>query len=99
MRDTDQRLGAFSDGLPLQIDHPVLGNYEHDVRAWCGHDVALSQVQHNPAAALTALVIGRGEANECLAAFRGIGAAHELQLPAGTAEMAVTVGFGGRLSL
>ena len=99
MRDADQRLGAFGDGLPLQIDHPVLGDDEHDVRAGCGHDVALSQVQHDPAAALAALVVGRGEADERFAAFRGVGAAHELQLPAGAAEMAVTVGFGGRLSL
>src|SRR5262245_57707816 len=99
MRDANQRLGAFGDRLPLQIDHPVLGDDEHDVGTGCGHDIAWRQVQHDPAAALAALVVGRREADERLAAFRRVGAAYELQLPAGAAEMAMTVGFGGRLSL
>src|SRR5580765_2657393 len=99
MRDADQCLGAFGDGLPLQIDHPILGHDEHDVRSRCRHDVALSQVQHDPATALAALVVGRGEADERLAAFGGVGAAHELQLAAGAAEMTVAVRFRRHLSL
>src|SRR4030095_1613347 len=61
MRDADERPGAFGDRLPLQIDHPVLGDDEHDVGARRGHDVALRQAQHDPAAALAALVVGRRE--------------------------------------
>ena len=60
MRAADQCLGPFGDGLPLQIDHPVLGDDEHDVGTRCGDDVAWRQVEHDPAAPRTTLVIGRG---------------------------------------
>src|SRR5580700_835522 len=99
MGESDERFGAFGDGLSLEIDHAIFGDDIHDVGARGGHDVALREVEHDPAAALAALVIGGGEANKRLAALRGIGAAHELQLPTSTADVAMAVRFGGGLSL
>src|SRR5712672_4119020 len=85
--------------ISLEIDEAVFRDDIHHVGARRGHDVAVSEAQHNPAAAGPALVIGGGEANERLAASRRIGAAHELQPSAGAADVTMAVGFGSGLTL
>src|SRR6185436_10775876 len=87
MRDADQGLGALGHRLALQVRQAVLGDDEHDIRARRGHDVARRQPEDDSASPLAALVIRRREADERPAALRGIGPAHELQLPAGAAQM------------
>src|SRR5262249_17451091 len=99
MSNPNQSLGTFRDGFSLQVDDSVLGDDVHHVRAGCGDDVARCEVQHDAAAALAALVVGRRQANERLATLRGVGAADELQLSARSTDVAVAVRFGRRLSL
>jgi hypothetical protein len=41
MGDSDERFGAFGDGLSLEIDHAIFGDDIHDVGARRGHDIAL----------------------------------------------------------
>src|SRR5262245_49865123 len=97
MRDPDERLSALSDRFPSQIHDAVLGDDVHDVGAWRGNDVARRQIQHDAAAALAALVVSGRQTDEGLAALRGVGAAHELQLSARPADVTVTVGLGSAL--
>src|SRR6266536_1400666 len=99
MRDADQRPGPFGDGFPLQIDHPVLGDDEHDVGTGCGDHIAWRQVQHDPAAALAALVGGLGEGDGRLGALRGIRAAHLLPWRPGVGVPGGAARVGRRVSV
>ena len=99
MREGDQSLGAFGNRSSLQVDHAVLGDDVHHVRARRRDDVAGREVEHDPALALAALLVGGRQADERLAALRCIGAAHKLQLASGAADVAMAVGFRRRLAL
>src|SRR5262245_29027536 len=99
MRDPDQRPGALGDRLALQVDAAVLGDDVHHVGARRGDHVAGGERRDDAALARPALVVGRREAHERLPALRGVGAAHELELPAGAGEVAIARRLRRRLSL
>jgi len=60
--------------------------------------IARCQVEDNPAAALARFSYVEARQIKRFATLRSIRTAHELQLPAGTADMAVTIGFRGGLA-
>jgi hypothetical protein len=51
VRKSDKRFGPLGDRLSFQIDHAVLRDYIHHVRAGSGNNVAVRQIEHNAAAA------------------------------------------------
>ena len=99
MGDRNEPARPLGHRLALEVDESIFGDDVHDVRAWRGDDISRRQVEHDAAAALAALVVSRRQANEGLAALRGVGTAHELQLSARAADVAVAVGLGRRLAL
>src|SRR6185437_5285060 len=64
MCNAADRLCALGYGSSLQIDHAVLGDHIHHVRARRRDDVAGREVEHDAAAALTSPLVSRGEADE-----------------------------------
>ena len=99
MGDGDQRLRALGTDFPFRLTMPYsVTTYIMSER---GVVTTLPGVRLRTMRLLrvAALLVGRREADEGLAAFRRIGAAHELQLAAGAADVAVAVGFRGRLAL
>ena len=99
MGDGDEGFGALGNGFSLQVDDAVFGDDVHHVGARRGDDVAGREVKHDAAAALALLAIRGGEADKRFASLGRIGAADELQLSAGAADVAVAVGLGGGLAL
>lgn len=99
MRNRNHRLGARGDGFALQIDDAILCNPVHDVGAGCRHDIALREIENDPAFRRTTFVIGSGQADEGFATLRGVATANELQLSPGAADMAVFIAFGSSLTL
>src|SRR6266516_3566590 len=99
MRQRDERLHALGNGLPLEVHDPVLRDDVHDVGARRGHDVARRQRADDAALPLAALLVRRREADEGLAAPRRVGAAHELELPAGAGQVAMAGRLRGGLAL
>lgn len=67
--DGDEGKGAFGDGLAFEVGDAVFCDDVHHVGACGGDDVARGEVEHDATAALAAFVIGRGQADERLAAF------------------------------
>lgn len=86
---------AIWNGFAFQVGHAELGHDVHHVGAWRRYDTAGRQIEGDPALADAVSFIGRGQADEGLAALRRIGCAHELQLAARAADMAVAGTFGG----
>src|SRR5579862_8698448 len=64
MSNADDRLSAFRYGFALKVDHAVLRDDIHRVRAWRGDDVAWGQARYDATAALAAFLVRRGETNE-----------------------------------
>src|SRR5689334_5807174 len=73
VREADHRLRPLGDRLALEVDAAVLGDDVHRVGPRRRDDVAGRELEDDPAAAIAALVVGRREADERLAAFGGIG--------------------------
>src|SRR6185312_11017237 len=67
MGNVDNHASALRYGFPLQVDHTVLGDDVHRVRAWRSDDVAWRQARYDAAAAPAAFLVRGGEANEGLA--------------------------------
>src|ERR1035437_4164938 len=99
MGDGNESLGALGNRLALEVDYSIFGSDVHHVGTWRGDDVALCQVQDDPATAVAPSFVSGGQADERLAPIRSIRTAYELQLPARATDMAVTVGFRGGLAL
>src|SRR5262245_8927718 len=93
MGNGNERLGTLRYRFALETDHPVLGDDVHDIGARRRNDVSGSEAEHDTALGLAALIVCRGQADERLAAFRGIGAAHELKLSPRAANVAEAVGL------
>src|SRR5206468_9847641 len=98
VREGDERPGALGDRLSLEIHDPVLRDDVHDVGARRGDDVARRQRADDAALPLAALLVRRREADEGLAAPRRVGAAHELELPAGAGQVPMAGRFRGGLA-
>ena len=92
-------LARSATDLPFRFTMPEFGNQVHHVRARRGNNIAGRKAKHDPAAALTALLIGGRETDKRLAPLGRVCAAHKLQLASGAAHVAVAVGFRSHLSL
>src|SRR5690349_15635007 len=99
MRDRDHRLRAFGDRLSFEVDQSVLGDDEHHVAAWRGHDVAGGQLRNDSASTDIAAFVGRRHADERLSAVRGVAGADELELTSGTGDVTVSARLARRLAL
>src|SRR5258707_3331600 len=97
--DGDQRDRALGQRLALEIDDAVLGHDVHDVGTRRGDDVAGRQAGDDPALAHAVPLVGRGEADERLAAPGRVRPAHELELSAGSRQVPVPVRLGRGLAL
>src|SRR3954464_8257729 len=86
--DGDHRPGPIGDGFALEVHDPVLGDDVHHVRARGRDHVAGGQVEHHAARAYAVALVGGGHADERLAALGRVGAADELRLAAGAADVA-----------
>lgn len=80
---TDEQLGALLHGLALEVHDAMLCHHIMGVHARVGHRAR--QFGHN---ARQAAALGGGmQGDEALAIARCIGAAHEVELPAGAREL------------
>ena len=92
MRHFDQRHHPLADRFSKQVGDAVLG--DHVVHIGSGHRHALIRAQHSANARRLAIVCGRRQANDRLAALGAGGAAQKLAL-GGNATVEVTVNLVG----
>ena len=85
--------------FPLRLTMPYSVTDVHHVAAGCGDDIARRQVQHDPTPPHTGTFVGRRHADERLPAVRRVARADELELTAGSADVAVSVRLARRLTL
>ena len=83
MGDSNKCFGTLRFRFSLEIDHALFGGDIRHVGARGCDDITKRQCEDDPASPVGTLIVGRGQAQDGLAAFRCIRTAHELQLPTG----------------
>jgi hypothetical protein len=93
MCDGNHRLISLGDRFSLEVEDSVFGHNVHHVGPRGRDDIPRREVRNDATLGFTTLVLSGRQADERLSAPGSVPGAHELKLPARSAEVAVPVAF------